>query len=109
MPVGDKDDGVRGRGGLDDDMVDVQKGLREAKTMTERPPSLLVSVLWLQALNKKISCLFQMRRLLTKNPAGGREAVKGFSIIESSNVARIQVSSTELFAADGHDGRSCKR
>ena len=45
MPVGDKDDGVRGRGGLDDDMVDVQKGLREAKTMTERPPSLLVSVL----------------------------------------------------------------
>ena len=53
MPVGDKDDGVRGRGGLDDDMVDVQKGLREAKTVAERPASLFVSVLRLQTLNKQ--------------------------------------------------------
>ena len=35
MPVGDKDDGVRGRGGLDDHVVDVEKRLGEAKAMTE--------------------------------------------------------------------------
>ena len=35
LPVGDKDDGVRGRGGLDDHVVDVEKRLGEAKAMTE--------------------------------------------------------------------------
>ena len=54
MPVGNKDDDVRGRSGLDDHMVDVQKGFGEAKALTERPTSLLVSVLRLQALNKRI-------------------------------------------------------
>ena len=110
MPVGDKDDGVRGRGGLDDHMVDVGMGLGEAKAVTERPAGLLVSVLRLQTLNKRIyrPCPLFGERCFTKNPAGGREAVEEFSSVESSNVARRQVSTTELFAAEGH-GSSCKR
>ena len=110
LPVGDKDDGVCGLGGLYDDMVDVQKGLREAKTVAERPSSLLVSVLRLQTLNNQIvACLFGEGCQLTKNPAGGREAVEEFLANESSNVARRQVSITELFAAEGHNGSSCRR
>ena len=35
MPAGNKDDGVRGRGGLNNHMVDVQEGLRESEAVTK--------------------------------------------------------------------------
>ena len=108
MPVGDKDNGVHGSIGLDHHVVDVQVALGEAKAATERPPSLLVSVLRLQALIKKLVCLLT-ERSLTKKTAGGREGVRiEFSIVESSKVARRQVSTTELFAAAGQ-GSSFRR
>ena len=108
LPVGDKDNGVHGSIGLDHHVVDVQVALGEAKAATERPSSLLVSVLRLQALIKQLVCLLT-ERSLTKKTAGGREGVRiECSIVESSKVARRQVSTTELLAAAGQ-GSSLRR